>query len=436
MRQVLPKILVYDSGAALLKTFRDSRPDLGLFIALAKDEEDVWKNLALNNFDIFLIEAKFCVNYSCSFIPLIKKRYPGVVILLLAPKRDKISTEMLHQFGADGVVEIPPHNGVELKNAVDEYISKNHMFSGNALKPILETLKDASTMVLEKTHPEVFIHVAFDAMADVCNAPAVAILFRAGGDKQYQAISQQNWLDKYHTILTESAAHGPKIFILDDSPGQPKALNKRLAVRGGAFVVVPVNRPPHEYIFAAARFELPTPFTEIEQFALHIIAHQIALILETPAYQSLLIGESNLEPDFNRDPANTTGRMHNGKYAVKEARLNYRGSAAAPIFFPSADEGIEVIFDERKRLVSGGGVMVHLTLTETRLFAILWKNQDELLQHVDLVKMTHGYQVNIDEASKILRPVISRLKKKLSVFPGGEDWIKNIRGAGYILGRY
>jgi DNA-binding response OmpR family regulator len=31
--------------------------------------------------------------------------------------------------------------------------------------------------------------------------------------------------------------------------------------------------------------------------------------------------------------------------------------------------------------------------------------------------------------------LISRLRRKLSVFPNGENWISNVRGTGYVFDR-
>jgi len=50
-----------------------------------------------------------------------------------------------------------------------------------------------------------------------------------------------------------------------------------------------------------------------------------------------------------------------------------------------------------------------------------------------LIYRIQGYQLEAEEAARILRPVLSRLRNKLSIIPGGEDWIKTTRGAGYMI---
>ncbi len=47
--------------------------------------------------------------------------------------------------------------------------------------------------------------------------------------------------------------------------------------------------------------------------------------------------------------------------------------------------------------------------------------------------MVQGYETSNWEAPEVLRPMVSRLRRKLAVFPGGENWIVNVRGTGYVF---
>ena len=64
---------------------------------------------------------------------------------------------------------------------------------------------------------------------------------------------------------------------------------------------------------------------------------------------------------------------------------------------------------------------------------VLYELSGQVISHADLVHACQGYRVDNEEAAKILRPVVSRLRQKLVVLPGWNEWIKNIRGAGYVL---
>lgn len=91
------------------------------------------------------------------------------------------------------------------------------------------------------------------------------------------------------------------------------------------------------------------------------------------------------------------------------------------------------MLDCSRREITWDGGMVNLTPTESRLMEVLYELSGQVITHSDLVHACQGYRVDNEEAAKILRPVVSRLRQKLVVLPGWNEWIKNIRGAGYVL---
>jgi len=93
--------------------------------------------------------------------------------------------------------------------------------------------------------------------------------------------------------------------------------------------------------------------------------------------------------------------------------------------------GIEM--DTNKRLITWQEQVLSLTPTEARLMIVLTEAEGQMISHAELVFHCQGYKVNNEEAAKILRPVVSRLRQKLSILPGWSEWIANIRGAGYVL---
>jgi DNA-binding response OmpR family regulator len=86
-----------------------------------------------------------------------------------------------------------------------------------------------------------------------------------------------------------------------------------------------------------------------------------------------------------------------------------------------------------KRQIAWSTGNLSLTPTEARLLKILFERKNEMVPHSDLVFMIQGYRLEMEEAAKILRPVVSRLRQKLTVVPEWNDRIKNVRGAGYVL---
>ncbi len=95
------------------------------------------------------------------------------------------------------------------------------------------------------------------------------------------------------------------------------------------------------------------------------------------------------------------------------------------------EDGITV--DLVRREIWRGDLRVSMTPTEGKLVKVLLENRGRVLSHRELVLLVQGYEATDWEAPEVLRPLISRLRRKLAVFPGGEKWIANVRGTGYVF---
>lgn len=92
-----------------------------------------------------------------------------------------------------------------------------------------------------------------------------------------------------------------------------------------------------------------------------------------------------------------------------------------------------ISIDFLKRRISTESITIQLTPTEARLLEVLLRYRNQVVQHAELVFLVHGYKVSTDEAAKILRPVMSRLRSKLAQIPGNDNWIQNVRSSGYMF---
>ncbi len=93
----------------------------------------------------------------------------------------------------------------------------------------------------------------------------------------------------------------------------------------------------------------------------------------------------------------------------------------------------EVKVDLERREILFGDKVISLTPTEGKLMKVLLENRGRVLSHRELVLMVQGYQTTDWEAPEIMRPLVSRLRRKLSKFENGDDWIVNVRGTGYVF---
>lgn len=115
---------------------------------------------------------------------------------------------------------------------------------------------------------------------------------------------------------------------------------------------------------------------------------------------------------------------------LKDAEgINYVQGAAQPSF--ELVDG--VVFDSLRRDIWRGNQHISLTPAENKLLLYLVKNRGRVLTHRELVQSVQGYDVSEWEAPEVLRPLISRLRRKLGGFPGAEKWVINIRGTGYLF---
>lgn len=92
--------------------------------------------------------------------------------------------------------------------------------------------------------------------------------------------------------------------------------------------------------------------------------------------------------------------------------------------------GTEV--DLMRRTVTHGGKTESLTPAEGHLLKVFLSNTGKVFSHRELVLLVQGYDVSQREAQEILRPLVSRLRHKLSDFPGLFERIVSVRGTGYV----
>jgi DNA-binding response OmpR family regulator len=105
-------------------------------------------------------------------------------------------------------------------------------------------------------------------------------------------------------------------------------------------------------------------------------------------------------------------------------------AVSAPQVYVMTD-GTEV--DLMRRVVSLGELEESLTPAEGHLLKVFLENVGKVFSHRELVLLVQGYDVSQREAQEILRPLVSRLRHKLSAFPLIYERIISVRGTGYIF---
>jgi DNA-binding response OmpR family regulator len=92
-----------------------------------------------------------------------------------------------------------------------------------------------------------------------------------------------------------------------------------------------------------------------------------------------------------------------------------------------------LVVDLLRREMRLDHISVVLTPTEGRLVKVLLDHRGQTLTHRELILLVQGYEATDWEAAEALRPLVSRLRHKLAVFPQHKIWISSVRGTGYFL---
>jgi len=124
------------------------------------------------------------------------------------------------------------------------------------------------------------------------------------------------------------------------------------------------------------------------------------------------------------------GQMETSLQQLKDAEGVEQSSVAGQRVI-SLPDGVMV--DLARREIWRGNERVTLTPTEGKLLRVLLENKGRVMTHRDLVFLVQGYEITDWEAPEVLRPLVSRLRRKLSTFPDGDKWIANVRGTGYVF---
>ncbi len=95
--------------------------------------------------------------------------------------------------------------------------------------------------------------------------------------------------------------------------------------------------------------------------------------------------------------------------------------------------GDDIYVDVERREIWRGDQRAILTPAEGKLLRVLLENRNRVFTHRELVQRVQGYETTDWEAPEVLRPLVSRLRRKLAGFPGGDQWISNVRGTGYVF---
>ncbi len=237
----------------------------------------------------------------------------------------------------------------------------------------------------------------------------------------------------------------PMILIVDDEAVARQSLSDILRLEGFRVHAVPNGQAAIEYVRTHAVdlmiVDLKMPGMdglEVIQ-VVNQISPETEVILLT-AYASVESAVQALRLRIHDyltkpvQPSHIVASIRKG-LARREARLKGRGGGAGHL---ADDEVMEfqledgTLVDLARRVIRRQGRVVYLTPAEGRLLRALLENPGRVFSHRELVLLVQGYDASPQEAPEVLRPLVSRLRHKLEVFPDFMQRIVSVRGTGYV----
>jgi DNA-binding response OmpR family regulator len=236
------------------------------------------------------------------------------------------------------------------------------------------------------------------------------------------------------------------ILIVDDEPVARKSLSDILRLEGYNVNSVPNGQAAVEYVrthhidLMVVDLRMPgMDGLEVVQVVNQLAPDTEIILLTAYASTETAIQALRLRiHDYLQKPAPPAQIISSVKKGLERraARMQAKSSgidstdAGEMLDAITLDDGTEI--DLSRRQIKLNDIQVNLTPAEGRLLRVLLANEGKVFAHRELVLLVQGYDTSQREAPEILRPLVSRLRHKLEVFPSLSEHIVSIRGTGYV----
>ncbi|NWG06172.1 MAG: response regulator transcription factor [Chloroflexi bacterium] len=235
------------------------------------------------------------------------------------------------------------------------------------------------------------------------------------------------------------------ILVVDDEPVARQSLTDILRLEGFSVASAPNGQAAIEYVrtHPVELMIVDLRMPGMDGLEVVQVVNQISPETEVILLTAFGTTESAIQAlrlrihDYLLKPASPVSVINSVKKGLlrRESRLKARGGIqnadtddGAPEF--SLKDGTHV--DLSRRQIRKKDQMIHLTPAEGRLLRVLIENPGRVYSHRELVLLVQGYDTSQREAPEILRPLVSRLRHKLEVFPALAKCIVSVRGTGYL----
>jgi DNA-binding response OmpR family regulator len=404
------RILIVDDNPSDVKLWGKILELSGYQVAQFTSSEEALDYIKQNEIDLVLADIRMPKIDGFDLLQRSRALYPLLPFVLMTGYGTLDTAIEAMQKEASGLIlkPFPPYKQLvqSIRNIIDQSNHKQRMAESQVLQPLIE----ASEEIPEINDFQSVCQVILDRIFACVTVDSAAILSYLPKTDEFSAISSRgkidfNALGNYARIHLKNQISGPEIIHLTKK--------RTSSSKQKSAILFTITRGEETFLFWTEKTSTGEPFKQKDCDVLMIVIRQGALAMENARLVDKMRGLAVLGGDGKDQPSNSSEEIILGTDSGERADL--------------------VLLNPVQRYIEHQLIRIRLTPTETKLVKILSDTCCCVVAHEELVQSLHGYRPERNEAATILRPMVSRLKKKLSQLPDDPIQIKNIRGDGYMI---
>jgi DNA-binding response OmpR family regulator len=421
------RILVVDDEPAVGRLCEQILRRAAFSVTVLSDPEVALDLLARQKFDLLLTDLRMPVIDGFELSQHGVQIQPGLATIAMTGFGTmEVAIEALRK-GLDGII-IKPFDNERLVECVNQALEKVQLRHQQVNRQVLQPLIQAGQGFISETEPEKLVALIKTTLEVLLGVDFSAIYSIFEGVHGMSTILHHNgalpWTDSgiHQFILEKMDSTCKYIFIRTAEQELPDFIDAT-AKNWGSAMIAPIYRSKEVLVFCAGRKMDKPVLGDAEYSQLVLLARQAVVAL----------GNARLYSEVKE----LNEREQRG-VVIREKPRDYF-NAGSPV--STIENAGNIIFrlkngllvDCEKRYAQRVESLVALTPSEAMILCILLSRYGQVVTHCEIVNRIQGYDVSSAEAAKIVRPLVSRLREKLSMLGQGEDWLKNVRGSGYLF---
>jgi DNA-binding response OmpR family regulator len=411
------KILIVDDDTNNVHLWKKILELAGFLVFPFNSSEKALEYLNDNVMDLVLADIRMPIIDGFELLQRARKKQPLLPFVFMTAYGTLDTAIEALQKEANGLIlkPFPPYKQLvrSIRDVIDQSYQKQEISQAQVLQPILA----ASIEFPDSQNLHTLYQALLDRTVQSLAADSAALLSYSPITDEFVTLGSRGKID-FNALGSfarpQLQNHNQKPTIISLSRKRTPTANLKSAI------LTTIIQGDDVLLFWVEKSTQTEPFKQKDTDIFMIVVRQWILALENAKLSSKvkdLMAEENLgQKGFSQSQVSETASQNE----------IYLG-------MPQSNQGEKVIFNFVQRCVEFRNQRIRLTHNEAQLLKVMQAECASVIPHEKLVYEIHKYQPEKNEAAIILRPLISRLKKKLAIIEGNPIRIKNVRGDGYML---